>query len=456
MGSESRRQGRKEGKSEAVVASPPPRLYEWVVTRSVDSLIDFLQAEQARGRSHVFLDDSAREGLRELYIRMRKPVAVPAAEAPAAAPLVKQDAVVSGSGKSTLLQLLCGTLDPTDGCVISRGKIAALLELGSGFNPDFTGKENIYINASILGLSTDEINLRYKDIVAFADIGDFIDQPVRTYSSGMVIRVAFAVMAHVDADILVIDEALAVGDAIFMQKCMRFIRNFQKTKTLILVSHDIASVQNLCTETVWLKDGEIELIGETKFVTEAYQDFVFKELYGNKKNDLNSLQKKPVDASRELAPTLSNSAAGWKTGICEIISSSLVSLETNIKEYYEGDDLVKLSITVLAFEDLANCIIGFVIKDRLGQILAGENADSSKIRQDICLLKNDSATIVFEFKMPLFASGEYAISIAIATGNLKNLVQQHWVHDAHIFIVNSPIERYGIVGLDVKAISIAP
>ena len=360
----------------------------------------------------------------------------------------------NGSGKSTLLQLICGTLEPTCGYVISSGKIAALLELGSGFNPDFTGKENIYINASILGLSADDINLRYEEIIAFADIGDFIDQPVRTYSSGMVIRVAFAVMAHVDADILVIDEALAVGDAIFTQKCMRFIRNFQKTKTLILVSHDIVSIQNLCTETVWLKNGQIELIGDTKFVTEAYQDFVFNELYGNKDNHLNSHHKKQVNASNISASTPSNIAAGWKTGICEIISSTLVTLGPNKKEFYEGGELAKLSITVLAFEDLENCIIGFVIKDRLGQILAGENTNSSKILKDICLLKNDSATAIFEFKMPLLASGEYAISIAIATGNLKNLVQQHWVHDAHIVIVKSPIERYGLVGLDIKSISI--
>jgi lipopolysaccharide transport system ATP-binding protein len=129
----------------------------------------------------------------------------------------------NGSGKSTLLQMICGTLNPTNGSIRVRGKVAALLELGSGFNPEFTGRENVHMNAALLGLSSDEIEARFDDIVAFADIGDHIEQPVKTYSSGMMVRLAFSVIAHVDAEVLVIDEALAVGDAFFNQKCMRFL-----------------------------------------------------------------------------------------------------------------------------------------------------------------------------------------------------------------------------------------
>ncbi|HBQ8517522.1 TPA: ABC transporter ATP-binding protein, partial [Klebsiella pneumoniae] len=147
----------------------------------------------------------------------------------------------NGSGKSTLLQMICGTLQPTCGTIKVNGKIAALLELGSGFNPEFTGRENVYLNAAVYGLTRSEIELKFNDIVKFADIGDFIDQPVKNYSSGMYVRLAFAVIAHVDADILVVDEALAVGDAVFTQKCMRFIRKFQENGTLIFVSHDMAS-----------------------------------------------------------------------------------------------------------------------------------------------------------------------------------------------------------------------
>ena len=176
----------------------------------------------------------------------------------------------NGCGKSTLLQMICGTLNPTSGSIQTHGRIAALLELGSGFNPEFTGRENVYMNASVLGLSNDETSSRFDDIVAFADIGDFIEQPVKTYSSGMMVRLAFAVIAHVDADILVIDEALAVGDAFFTQKCMRFLRTFMKTGTVLFVSHDTGAVVNLCNRGVLLDHGSVVMEGHPKEVTEKY------------------------------------------------------------------------------------------------------------------------------------------------------------------------------------------
>jgi lipopolysaccharide transport system ATP-binding protein len=147
-----------------------------------------------------------------------------------------------------------------------RGRVAALLELGSGFNPEYTGRENIYMNGQLLGLSREQIDERIDDIIAFAEIGEFIEQPVKTYSSGMFVRVAFAVIAHVDADILVIDEALAVGDAFFTQKCMRFLRNFMETGTILFVSHDTAAVKSLCEHAIWLEKGQMQLLGTAKDV----------------------------------------------------------------------------------------------------------------------------------------------------------------------------------------------
>jgi lipopolysaccharide transport system ATP-binding protein len=151
----------------------------------------------------------------------------------------------NGSGKSTLLQIICGTLTPTSGEVQVTGRVAALLELGSGFNPEFTGRENIHMSGAVLGLTREQVDARFDDIVAFADIGAFIGQPVKTYSSGMYVRLAFAVIAHADADILVIDEALSVGDVFFAQKCMRFLRKFQQTGTVIFVSNDASAEENL-------------------------------------------------------------------------------------------------------------------------------------------------------------------------------------------------------------------
>ncbi len=177
----------------------------------------------------------------------------------------------NGAGKSTLLQILCGTLSPTQGNVEIKGRVAALLELGSGFNPDFTGRENVYMNASVLGLSNEEIDARLDDIIAFADIGDFLDQPVKTYSSGMYVRLAFAVVVHVDADILIVDEALSVGDMFFQAKCMAHMKKLMNSGlTVLFVSHDTSAVKALCSRAVYLEQGKVIASGSTDDVVEAY------------------------------------------------------------------------------------------------------------------------------------------------------------------------------------------
>ena len=171
----------------------------------------------------------------------------------------------NGSGKSTLLQIIAGTLQPSDGSVVVNGRVAALLELGSGFNPEFTGRENVYLNASILGLRDEETEQRFEKIEAFADIGNFMDQPVKTYSSGMVLRLAFAVQAMIDPDLLIIDEALAVGDYFFQQKCAARMRELREQgTTLLFVSHDMASIRDLCQKGLYLKKGEQIFWGESE------------------------------------------------------------------------------------------------------------------------------------------------------------------------------------------------
>jgi lipopolysaccharide transport system ATP-binding protein len=188
----------------------------------------------------------------------------------------------NGSGKSTLLQMICGTLTPTSGSIQTHGRIAALLELGSGFNPEFTGRENVYMNASLLGLTKEEIDVHYEDIVAFADIGDFIKQPVKTYSSGMYLRLAFAVIVHVNADILIVDEALAVGDAFFVQKCITQIRKLMDSGiTLLFVSHDSNAVKSLCDRAILLEDGELSCMGNTDKVVETYYGKIIQKRQDN-------------------------------------------------------------------------------------------------------------------------------------------------------------------------------
>jgi lipopolysaccharide transport system ATP-binding protein len=184
----------------------------------------------------------------------------------------------NGSGKSTLLQMICGTLNPTSGSIQTNGRIAALLELGSGFNPEFTGRENVYMNAAVLGLSREEIDARFDDITTFADIGQFIDQPIKTYSSGMVVRIAFATAVHVEPDILVVDEALAVGDTAFQQKCLNRIRQMQRSGvSILLVTHSNNTLVEYCDRGVFINSGQLMLDGPCREVVKAYADDLVEE-----------------------------------------------------------------------------------------------------------------------------------------------------------------------------------
>lgn len=188
----------------------------------------------------------------------------------------------NGSGKSTLLQIICGTLAETTGTVAVHGRVAALLELGAGFNPEFSGRENVYLNAAILGLSRTEVDEVFPHIEAFAEIGDFIDQPVKTYSSGMFVRLAFSVAVHVEPQLLVVDEALAVGDARFQAKCLDRIKALKEAgATILFVSHDVGAVRTLCDRAIWLDKGEKRLEGDVLSVTAQYMKFLFDDEQGD-------------------------------------------------------------------------------------------------------------------------------------------------------------------------------
>ena len=181
----------------------------------------------------------------------------------------------NGSGKSTLLQLLCGTLTPTKGSVAIEGRVAALLELGSGFNPEFTGLENIHLNAALLGLSQEETDANLDAILAFADIGDFVHQPVKTYSSGMALRLAFAVQANIQPDVLVVDEALAVGDEFFQRKCFKHLEALKANGTsILLVTHNCGQILQHCDQAMLLHKGQLEFLGRPKSITTIYQRLI--------------------------------------------------------------------------------------------------------------------------------------------------------------------------------------
>ena len=389
----------------------------------------------------------------------------------------------NGSGKSTLLQIICGTLTPTQGNIKANGKIAALLELGSGFNPEFSGTENIYLNASMLGLSKEEIDAKLDDILAFADIGDYVNQPVKTYSSGMSLRLAFAVIAHVNADILVVDEALAVGDAVFVQRCMRFIRRMREEKCLLFVSHEAESVKNLCDKALWLSKGSIRGYGNCKDVMLDYLKYCNAEVYGEtnkitsiKTNNEKSRSTEAKSASEKsfdnqakdksidyqvsaVARNNLSEADGWSTKKATITSVIINKAESHSgeKDLLRGGEEVHIEVSATIHEKMQRPIIGFVLKDRLGQSLFGENTHLIKENEymDAYCNPEDIVTARFTLWFPMLPNGEYSLLAALAEGNPKTNVQHYWAENAVIINVISSEVRYGLVGAFISNIEMS-
>jgi lipopolysaccharide transport system ATP-binding protein len=386
---------------------------------------------------------------------------------------------LNGSGKSTLLKMICGTLSATSGSVTTQGRIAALLELGSGFNPEFTGKENVYMNASILGLSDEAIAAKYEAIVKFADIGDFINQPVKTYSSGMYVRLAFAVIANVDADILIIDEALAVGDVLFSQKCMRFLREFKKNGTVLFVSHNSGAVVNLCDRAIWLDKGAVQVIGPAKKVCEKY---LAKRYQSNSSSNVdhqyqNSEAKIVVSASQLDKSTdepkqdmrmafvnqsnlrndievfaFSGALHGFGNGGVKFMQVGLADANSTALSWVVGGELVRLLLDLEVSITIENAVIGFFVKDRLGQVLFGENTHITYINNPVLLNPGEVVRAIFEFYMPILPRGKYAIDVAIADGSQDECVQLQWLHDALVFESHSSSVSTGLVGIPFQNI----
>lgn len=413
----------------------------------------------------------------------------------------------NGSGKSTLLQMICGTLSPTSGSIATHGRIAALLELGAGFNSEFTGRDNVYLSASLYGLTRDQIDERFDKIAAFADIGHFIDQPVKTYSSGMFVRLAFAVIANVDADILIIDEALAVGDAYFVQKCMRFLRNFAERGTLIFVSHDIGAVLSLCKSAFWLQQGVLRSAGTPKALINEYMQALYEEdaesaadkplntsnqpvsghegdtpplvvepakekLSAAHESKEKTIKSKQVNASlpRDMRQDLFN-ASNLRTDIevfsfnqnadsfgknaAKIVDVRLQDYEDRQLSWILGGEELRLCVDCDCTETIIGPIVGFIVKDRLGQVLFGDNTYLTTRDNPLSVPANQRITAVFDFTMPRLPNGDYTISVAVAEGTQAEHVQHHWVHDALTFKVHTSSVYSGLVGIPMAHIELS-
>ncbi|MEN0037226.1 MAG: ABC transporter ATP-binding protein [Cellvibrio sp.] len=302
----------------------------------------------------------------------------------------------NGSGKSTLLQLICGILQPTCGNIYTKGRIAALLELGAGFNPEFTGHDNLFMNAALLGLTKAEIEARYNDIVEFAGIGDFLYQPVKTYSSGMAVRLAFAISSFVDADILVVDEALSVGDAGFQAKCLeRMERLMKQGTTVLLVTHDVQLIKRYCNRVLYIKHGKLVYDGSPEEGTEIYL----------------AETKESNSASHQITRSISSSALGFSSQLGSITSASLIVQGAAGKSVVvrQGDRMV-LEVHAKISTDLIHPRIQMTVRDGRGYNLFGFN--NYYANKKLIADADGNVLVRYAFDVNLQA-GDYAITLRL-------------------------------------------
>ena len=358
----------------------------------------------------------------------------------------------NGSGKSTLLQLLCGTLTPTHGQVEIHGRVAALLELGSGFNPEFTGRENVYMNAAVLGLSHQEVEERFDDIAAFADIGEFIEHPVKTYSSGMFVRLAFAVNILSKPDIMIVDEALAVGDMNFQAKCMTALTRIQDNgATVLFVSHDVGAVKSLCSRGIYLEHGNVKISGKASDVAELYVRSMREEMNAEQQKLTHTpVNSKPDELQPEDEQTAKMNGSAFKSSeefdkrvaafrygsggarityseLLDEYNQSTVSVEfdqqISIVIYFETDIEEEISCNYYIADEKRNLIIGSGVR------LAGQEFLKSS--------KNGKYIATYKTKIPL-REGNYSIQLQLTKPLIVNQTAEFLdvIDDAIVFTVS--------------------
>lgn len=366
----------------------------------------------------------------------------------------------NGSGKSTILKIITGVIQPTEGSIQVDGKVSALLELGAGFDMEYSGVENIYMNGAVLGFSREEMDRKKDEILQFADIGDFVYQPVKTYSSGMLVRLAFALAINVEPEILIIDEALAVGDAFFQAKCFNKLEAIKAAGTTILfVSHDIVSVKKLCSRAVWLDRGNVREIGEAKEVCEKYLSMQIEE-QNKKKRQLveqlvldNTVNEEAIKVKeqcnfRKIDLQKAAGESGTKAG--EIISfyirddrkNDVAVLETG-KTYYFG-------LLTKFYEDVDNVLFGFEMENTKGaKLFSVNNFLSDEVLPHVNA--GDMYEVSFEIKLPKICATEYLISPSLAAGSQDNHIVLHRIHNGMKIDVDNQGYNLSLIELDTKA-----
>mgnify|MGYP000053918114 CR=1 FL=1 len=361
---------------------------------------------------------------------------------------------VNGSGKSTLLKIIAGVLNPTYGDVIINGRVSALLELGAGFNPEYTGIENIYLNGTMMGYNRTEIDNKMESILDFADIGEFIYQPVKTYSSGMFARLAFAVSINVEPDILIVDEALSVGDIFFQNKCFKKFDELQKNNTTILfVSHDMSSIKQMCSRVLWLDRGEQCIFDDKAKVCALYlneQINTMNRLNNDINTNGNELKVNEYSDTKKEFPKLILNNENRLSEKAEILSFFISDEDENIVDVLSVLKRYSFHIVIKCNMDLDNIIVGFTLENNKGVALLGLNT-FIKSEEHVLHCKNgDVMECIFSIEFPKVLKGEYVISSAIAQGEQSSHINLAWAYNCYKVVVNNEGYNLSLIELDSK------
>jgi lipopolysaccharide transport system ATP-binding protein len=357
----------------------------------------------------------------------------------------------NGSGKSTLLQICAGIMAPSSGTAVANGRVAALLELGSGFNPEFSGRDNVYLNGAILGLSSKDMDRRLPEIEAFAEIGAFINQPVKTYSSGMIVRLAFAVAIHVDPEILLVDEALAVGDVYFRQRCMRKVHELrQRGITILFVSHATGDVKALGDRAMWLEKGVVKALGKTDLVVAQYLAAMSEKDRVYQAREFPAEEARKVAAPQEIIEEIPNVDHRFGDGKAEVIGITVLDAKGNRIGLLQPNSTIVVRISVRAKENLDRPIVGFMFRNHLGVDFAGTN--TARENQDLPpMLAGDVCTVDFYLDLPALYASSFSFSPAIANGLLEHYSMCDWIDNAVVLQMESTDQpMYGQFHLDCR------
>lgn len=351
----------------------------------------------------------------------------------------------NGSGKSTLLKLISKILYPDGGMIETQGKISTLIELGSGFHPDLTGRENVYINASILGFSRADVTKKFKDIVDFSGLEDFIDNPVKTYSSGMYVRLGFSVAINIEPDILLIDEVLAVGDENFQKKCIKKIMEFKKEgKTIIFVSHDLKTVEELCDHVVLLHNGRIEKQGSPVEVISEYH----RLLVGTSWLRVREEAPLSLPGEKKMGSTSTNGKNRWGSREIEITGVTFLDAQGNETEFFKTNEPMRARISYNAHKEIENPVFGIAVYSDMGIHITGPNTRRHNFPID--KVKGEGFIEYEMDKVPLLP-GTYVFSAAVYDFEGRQ-AYDHWEQNWKFHVIESPDmpERLGLITIPAK------